>query len=225
MFHREEIQLELEEILDKFDEEDLEKSISILNIKKIKLSDVESDIEKVNIKLESLYERKDHLDSHKYNEDCDICMENSQTILETKEKVESEIKKNQSELQGFEKEKLEFNLEIDSLKGYEKEWKNFQESFKQKEDKIDREISQLINKLSTTETEEYKFVTQINKKEQLIEEYYKNEKQIKKNKEIRDEIVDVRSDLDKVKQIIKNNKRFFHLMVKTFTTSKSKRNY
>ena len=202
--HREELQLELEEILDKFDEEDLEKSIGILNIKKIKLSDVDSDIEKVNIKLESLYERKDHLDSHKYNEDCDICMENSQTILETKEKVESEIKKNQSELQNFEKEKLEFNLEIDSLKGYEKEWKNFQEA-KQKEDKIDREISQLINKLSTTETEEYKFVTQIAQQEQLIKEYYKNEKQIKKNKEIRDEIVDVRSDLDKVKQIIKNN--------------------
>ena len=202
--HREEIQLELEEILDKFDEEDLEKSISILNIKKIKLSDVESDIEKVNIKLESLYERKDHLDSHKYNEDCDICMENSQTILETKEKVESEIKKNQSELQGFEKEKLEFNLEIDSLKGYEKEWKNFQEA-KQKEDKIDREISQLINKLSTIETEEFKNSTQLAQQEQLIEEYYKNEKQIKKNKEVRDEIVDVRSDLTKIKQIIRNN--------------------
>ena len=40
---------------------------------------------------------KDHLDSHKYNEDCDICMENSKSILETKEKVESEIKeKNQN---------------------------------------------------------------------------------------------------------------------------------
>ena len=39
----------------------------------------------------------------------------------------------------------------------------------------------------------------------MIKEYYKNEKQIKKNKEIRDEIVDVRTDLDKVKQIIKNN--------------------
>ena len=102
-----------------------------------------------------------HLDSHKYNEDCDICMENSQTILETKEKVESEIKKNQSELQGFEKEKLEFNLEIDSLKGYEKRMEKLSRDLNKKEDKIDREISQLINKLSTTETEEYKFVTQI----------------------------------------------------------------
>ena len=54
-------------------------------------------------------------------------MENSKSILETKEKVESEIKEKKSELQSFEKEKLELNIEIDSLKGYEKEWKNFQE--------------------------------------------------------------------------------------------------
>jgi len=204
--HREELQLELEETLDKFDEEVLESSVSVLNTKNIKLSDVESDIEKVNIKLESLYDRKDHLDSHKYNEECDVCMENSKSILDTKEKVESEIQEKESELQSLRKEKLDINVEIDSLKGYEKEWKNFKEA-KQKEDKIDREISQLMNKLSTTETEEYKYITQFGQQEQLVNEYYKNEKQIKKNKEIRDEIVNVRSEWDVVKQDIKNNNK------------------
>ena len=204
--HREELQLELEEILDKFDEEVLENSIGILKIKKIKLSDVESDIEKVNIKLESLYDRKDHLDSHKYNEECDVCMENSKSILDTKEKVESEIQEKESELQSLRKEKLDINVEIDSLKGYEKEWKNFKEA-QEKEDKIDRELSGLINKLSTSETEEYKYITQFGQQEQLVKEYYKNEKQIKKNKEIRDEIVNVRSDWDVIKQDIKNNNK------------------
>ena len=204
--HREELQLELEEILDKFDEEVLENSIGILKIKKVKLSDVESDIEKVNIKLESLYDRKDHLDSHKYNEECDVCMENSKSILDTKEKVESEIQEKESELQSLRKEKLDINVEIDSLKGYEKEWKNFKEA-QEKEDKIDRELSGLINKLSTTETEEYKYITQFGQQEQLVTEYYKNEKQIKKNKEIRDEIVNVRSEWDVIKQDIKNNNK------------------
>jgi len=204
--HREELQLELEEILDKFDEEVLENSIGILKIKKVKLSDVESDIEKVNIKLESLYDRKDHLDSHKYNEECDVCMENSKSILDTKEKVESEIQEKESELQSLRKEKLDINVEIDSLKGYEKEWKNFKEA-QEKEDKIDRELSGLINKLSTTETEEYKYITQFGQQEQLVNEYYKNEKQIKKNKETRDEIVNVRSEWDIVKQDIKNNNK------------------
>ena len=64
-----------------------------------------------------------------------------------------------------------------------------------------------MNKLSTTETEEYKYITQFGQQEQLVNEYYKNEKQIKKNKEIRDEIVNVRSEWDVVKQDIKNNNK------------------
>ena len=55
-------------------------------------------------------------------------MENSKSILETKEKVETEIKEVEDKLQEFEKNKLNLNIDIDSLKGYEKEWSNFVES-------------------------------------------------------------------------------------------------
>ena len=200
--HREELQIQLEEILDKFDEEDLEEGITKLKRFNKSLSDIKTEIEKVNIKKDSLYERKEHLDSHKYNEECDICMENSKSILETKEKVESEIKEKESELQVFEKQKLDLKIEIDSLQGYEKEWSNFQEA-KEKEDKIDREVSQLINKLSTIETEELRNSQQIAQQETLVKEYYKNEKQINKNKEIRDEISGVRDKLNIVKDELK----------------------
>jgi len=202
--HREKLQIELEEILDKFDEEDLEEGITKLKKLKKNLSVIDNEIQKVNIKKDSLYERKEHLDSHKYNEDCDICMENSKSILETKEKVETELKEVEDTLQGFEKDKLNLNIDIDSLKEYEKEWSNFVEA-RDKENKIDREISGLINKLSTIETEELRNEQQIAQQDQLIKEYYKNEKQIKKNKEIRNDIVDVRSDLDELKKIIKTN--------------------
>ena len=202
--HREELQIDLEVILDKFDEEDLEIGISNLKEAKDKLRDVESTLDKIQIKLDSLYERKEHLDSHKYNENCDICMENSKSILDTKDKVKVEIKESESALQEQNETKLHLNLDIETLSKYEKEWNNFKEA-QEKEDKIDREIGQLINKLSTTETEEIRLDSQIAQQEQLVSDYYANEKQIKKNKEIRDEIVDVRSDLDKVKQIIKNN--------------------
>ena len=202
--HREKLQIELEEILDKFDEEDLEEGITKLKTLKKNLSSIDNEIQKVNIKKDSLYERKEHLDSHKYNEDCNICMENSKSILETKEKVETEIKEVEDRLQEFEKNKLNLNIDIDSLKGYEKEWSNFVEA-RDKEDKIDREISGLINKLSTIETEELRNQQQIAQQDQLIKEYYKNEKQIKKNKEIRNDIVDVRSDLDDIKKVIKTN--------------------
>ena len=196
--HREELQITLEEILDKFDEEDLEEGIDNLKRLKKEISTIESDIEKINIKLESSYERKEHLDSHKYNEECDICMENSKSILETKVEVESKIKDSEAYLQDFKKQKLDLNIEIDSFKNYEKEWSNFQEA-KQKEDKIDREVSQLINKLSTTETEELRNKQQITQQEQLIKEYYKNEKQIIKNKGIRTDIQSVREKLNVTK--------------------------
>ena len=199
---REEQQIQLEEILDKFDEEDLEVGINNLKKSKDKLRDVESNIEKLQVKLDSLYERKDHLDKHKYNEECDICMENSQTILETKEKVKSDIKEYEVLLQKENEDKLNLNVDIETLQSYEDEWDKYKDA-KDKEDKLDREISQLINKLSTTETEEIRLDTQIAQQQQLIEEYYKNEKQIQKNKEIRDEIGGVREKLTIVKDELK----------------------
>jgi DNA repair exonuclease SbcCD ATPase subunit len=143
---REEQQIQLEEILDKFDEEDLEVGISNLKKSKDKLRDVESSIEKLQVKLDSLYERKDHLDSHKYNEECDICMENSKSILETKDKVKSDIKEYEGLLQKENEDKLNLNVEIETLQSYEEEWDKYKDA-KDKEDKLDREISQLINKL------------------------------------------------------------------------------
>ena len=201
--YREELQITLDEILDQFDEEDLQEGISDLKQKREDLKLIESDIEKIQVKLDSLYERKEHLDSHKYNEDCNICMENSTTIRGEKAKVESAIQDGNSYIQEKNDEKLKLSLQIESLVNYEEEWEKFQ-SAKEKENKLDREISQLINKLSTTETEEIRLDTQVTQQKQLIEEYYKNEEQIKKNKEIRDEITGVRDKLKIVKDDLKS---------------------
>ena len=200
--YREELQITLDEILDQFDEEDLEEGISKLKEAKEKLRKVESEIENIKVKLESLYERKDHLDKHKYNQECDICMENSQTIREQKAEVDSRIQDGESYFKEFDEERLMVTLLIDSLKGYEEEYSKFQDA-KDKEDKLDREISQLINKLSTTETEEIRLDTQLAQQKQLIEEYYKNEEQIKENKEIRTQISAVREKQSGVKDELK----------------------
>ena len=104
-------------------------------------------------------------------------MENSQTILEQKEMVQENIKGGEEILSKLNKDYADTDVKIKSLKGYEKEWKNYEEA-KQKEDKIDREISQLMNRLSTTETEELKISTQLTTQETLIQEYYSNEKKL-----------------------------------------------
>ena len=200
--HREELQITLDEILDQFDEEDLEQGIKDLKEKRDSLTQIESNLDKIQIKLDSLYERKEHLDSHKYNEECDICMENSQTIREQKDKVGNDISEYEELLRTNNDDKLRTQLQINTLVSYEDEWGKYQDA-KDKEDKLDREISQLINKLSTTETEEIRLDTQVTQQKQLIDEYYKNEEQIKKNKEIREQITAVREKQSGVKDELK----------------------
>jgi DNA repair exonuclease SbcCD ATPase subunit len=201
--HREELQLTLEEIIDEYDEEVLSDSIQLITATKQGFEKNQSEIDKAQIKLDSLYERKQHLDSHKYNEKCEVCMENSETILQEKVKVDSSIQDGESYIQSWKEVNKELQQVLDNSKGIEEDWKNLQEA-KEKEDKISREISQLHNQLSTKETEEVKIETQIDQLEKLIEEYIKNEEQIQKNKEIREEISQVRSKLTITKDELNN---------------------
>ena len=102
----------------------------------------------------------------------------------------------------FRKDNKELQRKTLTLKEIQEEWAKLQEA-KEKEDKLDREITQLHNQLSTKETEEVRLETQIQQQEQLIQEYYKNEEQIKKNREIRDEITQIRSQLNQNKDDLK----------------------
>jgi DNA repair exonuclease SbcCD ATPase subunit/DNA repair exonuclease SbcCD nuclease subunit len=200
---RERQQLEIESLIDGFDEEDLEVKNKELIFSKKHKDDLSIIVEKNEIKLDSLIERKEHLDSHKYNEQCDICMENSQSIREQKEKVNSEIKTTKESIDKINSQIETLESEIQDLIKYETDWNNLIE-LKDKENKLDKDISTLINKLSTTETEEIRLETQITQQKQLIDEYHQNEEQIKKNKEIREEITEVRKKLDVVKNDLKD---------------------
>lgn len=200
----EETQIELEESIDSFDEDKIDEGLTEYTEVGYELTLIENNIEKYLIKSESFNERKQHLDSHKYNEECDICMENSQTILEQKEKVESELETIKSELSDLENKQSELVSKRKELAPFELEYKKLNK-LKEDENKVSRDINILINKLSTFETQEIKLNNELLQVTQLIEDYLENEKQIQKNKELRDEIVDVRHDLGKSKQILKNS--------------------
>lgn len=200
----EETQIELEESIDSYDEDKIDEGLTEYTEVGYELTLVENNIEKHLIKSESLSERKQHLDSHKYNEECDICMENSQTILEQKEKVEGELETIKSELSDLENKQSELVSKRKELAPFELEYKKLNK-LKEDENKVSRDINILINKLSTFETQEIKLNNELLQVTQLIEDYLENEKQIQKNKELRDEIVGVRNDLAKAKQIVSNS--------------------
>jgi DNA repair exonuclease SbcCD ATPase subunit/DNA repair exonuclease SbcCD nuclease subunit len=207
----EDLQLQLEEIIDGFDEELLEEKIGLLKICRNDFNTSKHELEKLDIKINSLNDKKAHLDLHKYNPDCEICMGNSETILESKKDVETQLSEileewgNVIRINELAEEKInEYSL-------YESDWKNLQDT-KEKEDKVDRELSSLMNKLSSTETDEVRIQTQLSEQIKLIEEYHQNEEQIQKNSEIREELKGKRELLDENKRkFTKTNKLLLEL--------------
>lgn len=205
------LQLELEEIIDGFNEEELETKINELGVAKTDLGNTKHELDKLEIWHTSLVDKKEHLDLHKYNPDCNICMENSETILQSKDEVEKTLFEVNGYITTATTKKEELENRVLEYTMFESDWVNLTDS-KEKETKIDREISSLINKLSTSETEEIRVQTQIAEQIKLIDEYYKNEEQIKKNGEIREEIKIVREALDTNKiSFTKTNKRLLEL--------------
>jgi DNA repair exonuclease SbcCD ATPase subunit/DNA repair exonuclease SbcCD nuclease subunit len=207
----EDLQLQLEEIIDGFDEELLEEKIGLLKICRNDFNTSKHELEKLDIKINSLNDKKAHLDLHKYNPDCEICMGNSETILESKKDVETQLSEileewgNVIRINELAEEKInEYSL-------YESDWKNLQDT-KEKEDKVDRELSSLMNKLSSSETDEVRIQTQLSEQIKLIEEYHQNEEQIRKNSEIREELKGKRELLDENKRkFTKTNKLLLEL--------------
>lgn len=207
----EETQIGLEESIDSYDEDDIIKGVDLFNQYTSDLKDLDNELDKMKIREDSLLERMAHLETHKYNTNCEICMENSESIIDAKVGVEADL----AIIDVQRKEKLEYKNElllgIDSRKKYPQLLKELNK-LKVDEEKVSKDINILINKLSTFETKEIKLNTELLKVTQLIEDYLENEKQIQSNKELRDEMVSVRTDLKKAKSNVDSfNKQILKL--------------
>jgi DNA repair exonuclease SbcCD ATPase subunit len=200
----EETQIKLEEKIDSFDEEEITEGYDLFNKYTSDLKDLNNELDKLKIREDSLLERMKHLESHRYNKDCDICMENSESIIDAKVGVTADLSICSVNRKSMLKQKDVLLLAIDSRKRYSNSLKELNK-LKADETKVSRDINILINKLSTFETKEIKLNGELIQATQLIKDYLDNEKQIKKNKELRDEIIDVRHKLGKSKQILSNS--------------------
>ena len=200
----EETHIQLEEEIDSFDEDEITKEYDLYKKYSNDIRDVKNDLEKFEIRYESLNDKLVHLESHKYNKDCDICLENSETIIDAKVKAEADLAILDIERKSKMEDRDRLLLAIDTRKKYE-DLHNELIKLKRKEIKAEKDVNTLINKLSTFETQEVKLENEVYQVTQLIADYLNNEKQIKKNTILRDEIVDVRHSLGKSKQLLKNS--------------------
>jgi DNA repair exonuclease SbcCD ATPase subunit/DNA repair exonuclease SbcCD nuclease subunit len=199
---KEELQIRLEEEIDEYDEDNITKRYEQYTNQVEDLKQLNIELDKMKIREESLKERIEHVKSHEYNPECEICLKNSEEYIDAKMSLQSELSilvEQMAELITS-KESIESSLEINSE--VNQQFTNLNK-LKVEEDKIDREISGLINKLSTTETQEARLDAQVTEQEKIIEEYIKNEQTIEKNREIRSEISIVRELLTKVKSDLK----------------------
>ena len=200
----EEAHIQLEEEIDSFDEDEITKEYDLYKKYSSDIRDVKNDLEKFEIRYESLNDKLVHLESHKYNKDCDICLENSETIIDAKVKAEADLAILDIERKSKMEDRDRLLLAIDTRKKYE-DLHNELIKLKGTEIKAEKDVNTLINKLSTFETQEVKLENEVYQVTQLIADYLDNEKQIKKNTILRDEIVDVRHSLGKSKQLLKNS--------------------
>ena len=200
----EEAHIQLEEEIDSFDEDLITKEYDLYKKYSNDIRDVKNDLEKFEIRYESLNDKLVHLESHKYNKDCDICLENSETIIDAKVKAEADLAILDIERKSKMEDRDRLLLAIDTRKKYE-DLHNELIKLKGTEIKAEKDVNTLINKLSTFETQEVKLENEVYQVTQLIADYLDNEKQIKKNTILRDEIVDVRHSLGKSKQLLKNS--------------------
>jgi len=194
----EEKQLKLEEEIDGYDEDEITKEHKLFNQYTSDLKDLDNELDKLKIKEDSLMDRMKHLESHKYNEDCDICMENSESIIDAKVGVESDLATIEVDKKQMFEDKNVLLLAIDTRKKYF-DLLNTLNKLKSDEERISKNINTLINKLSTFETKEIKLNNEVLQVTQLIEDYLENEKQIEINQQLRVDMKNVRNELSSAK--------------------------
>jgi len=192
------LQVQLDELIDTFDEETIESEL-ISKRKDIQsLNRIKNELEKLDIKFESTNSQLEHLKSHKYNPDCDVCLENSKSVIDSTVSGESTLISLATEISQHQKEYDELKQKIKLLPDYETQWTELKDT-QSKESKVERELAGLITRLSTLETDEIKNSNELSQQNELIKEYYKNEDQFKKNKLIREELSTVRDTLTETK--------------------------
>ena len=190
----EDLQIKLDDMLDDYDEEDLEEKLDRLNRGRSRAIKVGNEIEKTNIKIEAAGTRKLHLEKHKYDPNCEICMENASSVIESKKDVNLEIGELQESLKTHTNEIESLRLLTESLLQAEIDWANYLDA-KGKETKVNNELSNLINQVSAYESDEIRLETQIKAQTDLIDEFYNHKSQIEKNRVIREKLIIVSADL------------------------------
>lgn len=196
--------IEIEDEIDLFDEADINKKFSTYKKSIDELKEIQVELDKITIKEDAISDLINHNKSHKYNPDCDICVENSKEVIESQTNLENKLEKLIATKTKLNTSKIEVGDYINDNSDIEATHLELVE-LKKREDTISRNIDNSLAKLTNLENKEIKSTSELDKTIQLIDDYLDNEIQIKKNRTVRDEIIEVRNNLSKAKTSVKNS--------------------
>lgn len=180
------------------------------NLLKESINEIRNKIRIQENSLENKKETLEHLNSHKYNEECEICLENFKDIDEKKKKLMVDIHNINSSIEKLRNESSQYYEDIkqysesdsiiSNLKLKQKEFNILKEDFFGLNTKIETyksNVEKLKIKIQNLKEENNKIQLSINDKKNLIELFYKNEQDIIENKRIELEINKLLLDKDK----------------------------
>ena len=216
------LEVQLSGLLNGLNETDIKEGINKLNTFKEQHRTAKNEIEKLEIKYQSLVDKKAHLDLHKYNPDCEICMDNSKSILTSKEEVIEAIEKIKDTIEEHTTESAQLNLEINELLPFEDKLKTLND-LKEKHNKVDKDIFNINSQISACDLQIHKIEGDIEKNTSNIDEYYKNEEQIVANKKIKEELDGLQTQMTGLKSKMGNTNDGMMGVFKRQTTLESQR--
>jgi len=189
-----ELESTLDVLMNEYDITLLNKNVNEITELHTKLQNVKNSIDKLNIKIASVNDKLVHLESHKYNENCEICIENSTSIIQSKLDAEVEFTKLERELNDTIANQNEIELRISTLAPYEAKLKEYTD-LSVKHAKVDKDMYGIKSQLSSYETQRLATNNLLEKNLLLISDYYKNEEQIKTNQKIKSNLIVAENNL------------------------------
>lgn len=218
--------LELEDalvgLLSQYDEDEITESIGELMNKSDRLRDIKNTIDKLGIKKASLVDKLQHLESHKYNPNCEICLENSDSIIKSKEDIDKQLIKLENEISDCKILKGELEARIEELIPY-KTKENEYKDLNSKYNKVDKDIYNIKSQISEAEKKKITAITNLEKTKNLIEEYYKNEEQIKINQTLKNQLRITSTEIKTVSSNIEIKNKEMMDVFKKHTTLESQK--
>jgi DNA repair exonuclease SbcCD ATPase subunit len=218
--------LELEDalvgLISQYNKDVIKNNIDELNIKTDKLKDVKNTIDKLGIKKASLVDKLQHLESHKYNPNCEICLENSNSIIKSKEDTDKQLIKLETEISDYTLLKEELEKRIKELVPYKTKEDEYND-LNTKHNKVDKDIYNIKSQISEAEIQKITATANLEKVRTHIEEYYKNEEQIKINQTLKNQLRITNTEIKTISSNIDIKNKELMDVFKKHTTLESKK--